>query len=115
MNEKVDKNAYTGKDVFELAETGDAIAKEEVESFYTYLTKGLFSIQFSFDPEVIVLGGGVSAKEGLIDEIKSRMKKLTEQFDLHDFEPQILLCEYRNDANLVGAAANYLAVRQGEN
>ncbi|HBH6252003.1 TPA: ROK family protein, partial [Enterococcus faecium] len=50
-----------------------------------------------------------------IDEIKSRMKKLTEQFDLHDFEPQILLCEYRNDANLVGAAANYLAVRQGEN
>lgn len=41
------------------------------------------------------------------------MKKLTEQFDLHDFEPQILLCEYRNDANLVGAAANYLAVRQG--
>ncbi|MBZ3643458.1 ROK family protein [Enterococcus faecium] len=111
----LDKNAYTGKDVFELAETGDAIAKEEVESFYTYLTKGLFSIQFSFDPEVIVLGGGVSAKEGLIDEIKSRMKKLTEQFDLHDFEPQILLCEYRNDANLVGAAANYLAVRQGEN
>ena len=43
----------------------DEIAKEEVESFYTYLAKGLFSIQFSFDPEVIVLGGGVSAKDGL--------------------------------------------------
>ena len=111
----VDKNTYTGKDVFELAETGDEIAKEEVESFYTYLAKGLFSIQFSFDPEVIVLGGGVSAKDGLIDEIQSRMKKLTDQFDLHDFEPQILLCEYRNDANLVGAAANYIAIGQGEN
>ena len=79
------------------------------------MAKGLFSIQFSFDPEVIVLGGGVSAKDGLIDEIQSRMKKLTDQFDLHDFEPQILLCEYRNDANLVGAAANYIAIGQGEN
>ena len=71
VNAGLDKNAYTGKDVFELAETGDAIAKEEVESFYTYLTKGLFSIQFSFDPEVIVLGGGVSAKKGSLMRSKA--------------------------------------------
>ncbi|WP_165003630.1 MULTISPECIES: ROK family protein [unclassified Enterococcus] len=110
----IDKTTYTGKDVFDLAEKGDELAAEEVERFYEYLTKGLFSIQFAFDPEIIVLGGGISAKEGLIDQINQRMKKLMDQFDLHDFIPQIVLCDYRNDANLIGAAANYLAKSQGE-
>lgn len=105
----LDKHTFSGKEVFELAENGDPLAQEEVESFYDYLTKGLFSIQFSFDPEVIVLGGGISAKEGLLTEINQRMKKLTNHFGLNDFDPLITLCEYRNDANLIGAAANYLA------
>lgn len=108
----LDKNTFSGKEVFELAENGDPLAQEEVESFYDYLTKGLFSIQFSFDPEVIVLGGGISAKEGLLTEINQRMKKLTSHFGLDDFDPLITLCEYRNDANLIGAAANYLAQQE---
>ncbi|MDB7087819.1 ROK family protein [Enterococcus mundtii] len=108
----LDKNTFSGKEVFELAENGDPLAQEEVESFYDYLTKGLFSIQFSFDPEVIVLGGGISAKEGLLTEINQRMIKLTSHFGLNDFDPLITLCEYRNDANLIGAAANYLAQQE---
>lgn len=108
----LDKHTFSGKEVFELAEKGDPIAQEEVESFYDYLTKGLFSIQFSFDPEIIVLGGGISAKEGLLSEINQRMKKLTSHFGLNDFDPMITLCEYRNDANLIGAAANYLAQQE---
>jgi len=108
----LDKNTFSGKEVFELAENGDPLAQEEVESFYDYLTKGLFSIQFSFDPEVIVLGGGISAKVGLLTEINQRMKKLTSHFGLNDFDPLITLCEYRNDANLIGAAANYLAQQE---
>lgn len=108
----LDKNTFSGKEVFELAENDDPLAQEEVESFYDYLTKGLFSIQFSFDPEVIVLGGGISAKEGLLTEINQRMKKLTSHFGLNDFDPLITLCEYRNDANLIGAAANYLAQQE---
>lgn len=110
----LDKMTYSGKEVFQLAESGDVIAQEEVEKFYDYLAKGLFSIQFSFDPEVIVLGGGISAKEGLIDELNQRIEKLMDKLDLHDFVPEILLCDYRNDANLVGAAANYYARSQRE-
>jgi predicted NBD/HSP70 family sugar kinase len=110
----VDKMAYSGKEVFQFAEEGDVLAQEEVNAFYDYLTRGLFSIQFSFDPEVIVLGGGVSAKEGLISEIDQRMEELLEKYGLYDFVPNIVLCDYRNDANLVGAAANYLARQQRE-
>lgn len=109
----VERSSYSGKEVFELAEKGDKIAREEVEKFYDYLTKGLFSIQFTTDPEVIVIGGGISAKEGLLEEINLRMKRLTKQFELNDFDPKILLCDYRNDANLIGAAANFNARREG--
>ncbi|MGX7173615.1 ROK family protein [Enterococcus ratti] len=109
----VNQTTYSGKEVFELAEQGDVIAKEEVENFYHYLTKGLFNIQFTIDPEVIVIGGGISAKEGLLEEINQRMKQLTTQLDLNDFKPKILLCNYRNNANLIGAAANFTAQREG--
>lgn len=88
------------------------MAIEEVNHFYDYLTQGLFSIQFSFDPEMIVLGGGVSAKEGLLDEIDRRMKKKLAQFGLNDFVPQIVTCQYNNDANLIGAAANFQTMHQ---
>ncbi|KAF1301250.1 MULTISPECIES: ROK family protein [Enterococcus] len=110
----LERTAKSGKDVFDLAEQGDLVAQEEVNRFYDYLTQGLFSIQFAFDPEVIILGGGVSAKEGLVDEINQRMLKKLEEQGLKDFVPEILLCEYRNDANLVGAAANFYARQQGE-
>lgn len=110
----LERTAKSGKDVFDLAEQGDLVAQEEVNRFYDYLTQGLFSIQFAFDPEVIILGGGVSAKEGLVDEINQRMLKKLEEQGLKDFVPEILLCEYRNDANLVGATANFYARQQGE-
>ncbi|MGC6768547.1 ROK family protein [Enterococcus sp. LJL128] len=105
----LEKEAVSGEEVFGLAEAGDPVAVEEVENFYEYLTQGLFGIQFSLDPEVIVLGGGVSAKAGLLDEINLRMKKKLKHFGLKDFVPEIVICNYRNDANLVGAAANFLA------
>lgn len=108
------KDAYTGKEVFDLAEAGDSLAQEEVENFYNYLTKGLFNIQFSFDPDILVLGGGISAKAGLVEEVNRRMSKLLDKAGLHDFIPDIRLCDYRNDANLIGAAANYNAVYQSE-
>ena len=105
----VEKETFSGEDVFSFAESGDEIATEEVNNFYEYLTQGLFSIQFSLDPEMIVLGGGVSAKKGLLDEVNRRMKEKLAYFELNDFIPKIVIGEFKNDANLIGAAANFLA------
>lgn len=106
----VDRTTITYEEVFQRAEDGDAIAIEEVNKFYRYLAQGLFSIQFAFDPEVIIIGGGVSAKNGLLEEVNQRLKKMLADQALNDFVPLIKLCDYRNDANLVGAAANFQAL-----
>lgn len=105
----IDRDTISGEDVFARSESGDPIAAEEVENFYRYLAQGLFSIQFAFDPEVIIIGGGVSAKPGLLAEIETRLSVMLAAQGLNDFTPLIKLCDYRNDANLVGAAANFEA------
>ena len=98
----------TGEEVLNWHNEGmRLLAKKSI--IFDYLTQGLFGLQFSYDPEMIVLGGGVSAKEGLLAEINRRMLTHLQTFELKDFVPEIVTCHYQNDANLIGAAANFQA------
>lgn len=99
--------SVSGEEIFALGEAGDKIAAEEVEKFYTYLSQGLYSLQFTLDPEVIVLGGGVSQKNGLVEELSKRVTDLCVEKGLTDINPEIVACQYKNDANLIGAAVNF--------
>ncbi len=47
---------YSGKEVFDLADHGDTRAQKEVQTMYYSLAKGIYNLQYSFDPELIVLG-----------------------------------------------------------
>ncbi|MCO6018711.1 ROK family protein [Carnobacterium divergens] len=96
---------YTGEEVFERANQGEEDALEAVHEFYHYLTVGLYNLQFTVDPELIIIGGGISKKEELYPEINQRMEVLLAKNELKDFVPQVVPCVYRNDANLVGAVA----------
>lgn len=51
----------TGRDVVRAAEQGDALAARVVGEFAVWLGQGLALVADVFDPEVIVLGGEVSA------------------------------------------------------
>ena len=50
----------TCKDVFDAGAAGDALALEILEKVYAYLGEFLANVGCVVDPEVIVLGGGVS-------------------------------------------------------
>ena len=102
-----EKGTIDAKEVFALAESGDTLAQEEVDNFYNYLAQGLFSLMFCFDPDCIVIGGGVSAKEGLIDEVTKRVQQKIHSFGIKDYPADIRACHFGNDANLIGAVASY--------
>ena len=54
-------------EVFRRAEEGDIIAKEEVDKFYlAILTEGYSASNLLFDPEVLIIGGGVSCKSRIV-------------------------------------------------
>ncbi|MCC5896261.1 MAG: ROK family protein [Alkalibacterium sp.] len=97
-----------GKTVFQLANQGDAVAREEVDTFFMYLTIGLYNLAYAFDPEKIVIGGGVSSMDGILDRIYLEFDALFNRVEHTPFRPVIETCEFKNDANLIGAVYNFI-------
>jgi glucokinase len=64
------------KDVFDAAKSGDAAAKEILNKFYDYMGQFLGSLCSAVDPEVVLLGGGVSkAGQVLLDGVEESFHK----------------------------------------
>lgn len=65
------RDVLTAKDVFDAAKAGDALAKDVVDEVCEILGAALSNIACVVDPEIIVIGGGVSrAGEILMDGIR---------------------------------------------
>ena len=103
----VPRLTFSGKEVFELAKQGDENAIREVETFYRYLSIGLFNLQMSFDPEVIIIGGGISASQEIVTNLEDGVNDLILRANVKDFKATLLACHYKNDANLIGAVKNF--------
>ncbi len=96
----------TGKEPEELgrlAIMGDELALEFWQNYGKFLGAGLASLIYVLTPEVVIIGGGVSASSkfffpATIAEIESRVMK-TSRLDL-----QLLTAQLGNQAGIVGAA-----------
>ena len=91
----------TAKDVFDAAKAEDAVAKEILAKFYDYMGQFLGSLCSAVDPEVVVLGGGVSkAGQVLIDGVEPYFHK----YVFHAAsEVRFALASLFNDAGAYGA------------
>ena len=91
----------TCKDVFDAGAAGDQLAKEILEQVYAYMGEFLANICCVVDPEVVVLGGGVSkAGQPLLDGVKRQYEK----FVFHACKNvQFALASLGNDAGAYGA------------
>ncbi|MDY6341749.1 MAG: ROK family glucokinase [Lachnospiraceae bacterium] len=92
----------TSKDIFDEAKNGDEVAIEITEKYGYYLGKGLALIATVINPEMIVLGGGVSkAGEGIIRLLKPSFEKYVFKGAR---ETKFALATLGNDAGMYGAA-----------
>lgn len=98
---------YSGKEVFDLADHGDTRAQKEVQTMYYSLAKGIYNLQYSFDPELIVLGGAVSNNPHLIPEVNKEIEKIRKVVKIASIKPEIVPCHYTDEANLRGAAVDF--------
>ena len=95
-------DAVTAKDVFDAVKAGDKVAMEISEDFGKYLGNALSEIAVILDPELFVIGGGVSrAGEVLLDYIKKNYLK-NALWDNNKVE--FALAKLGNDAGMYGAA-----------
>ena len=92
----------TAKTVFDAVKAGDPLAVEIAEEFGRYLGKGLAIIAGVTNPEVFVIGGGVS-KAGPV--IIDYVQKYYKQYVFHaSKDAKFKLATLGNDAGIYGAA-----------
>lgn len=93
----------TAKDVIDAAKAGDAVADEIFDKFCDYLGYSLAATAAVIDPEIFIIGGGVSkAGQVLIDRVQAYFKKYVWPGCR---EIKFALAELGNDAGIYGAAS----------
>ena len=104
------KNDYTldGKKVFTLAKEGDSICEKCVDEFFHNLAWGIFNLQYSYDPDIILVSGAVSAQENFIQKIKEKLFHIQNMVEGANLNFNIDLCHFKTHANLIGSYVNFL-------
>lgn len=90
----------TAKDVWDCYARGDALAAQVVEHFGRYLGRGAAAVACVADPEVFVLGGGMSKAGTPLLEVT---RKYFRQYAFHAFRDcAFTLASLGNDAGIYG-------------
>lgn len=101
--------SYDGIKVFEEAKRGDKVCIESIDTFYKNLAKGIFNIQYVYDPELILIGGAISDREDFIDSLNEKIDELMKKVEIAKVRPIVKTCTHKKNANLIGALANYIS------
>ena len=101
VNNDVDR--IDGKVIFQAAREEDKVAIEVVDRMTDYLAKGIVNIMSILDPEIFVLGGGLSAAgDYLLEQVKKKVKK--ERYYKGIKAGEICISTIGNDGGILGAA-----------
>lgn len=93
------------KDVFDLANDGNIVAAEVLDSYFDYLSTGIANLINIFQPEMIAIGGGIAGQgDALLEPL---MKKIEEKrYTKYSKEQTVItVAKLGNDAGIIGAAS----------
>ncbi|WP_178021528.1 ROK family protein [uncultured Paenibacillus sp.] len=94
---------FNGKNIFDAARQNDATALKLLDKYYYFVSEGIIDLINVFQPQMIVIGGGISSEgDDLLKPIITNVKKgvYCKQVPL----PQITIAKLNNDAGIIGAA-----------
>ncbi len=108
-----DDKEYSGREIFAMANEGNEKVLNALRHFCFELAVQILNIQVIFDPEVFAIGGGISQQKILFELIDEQFHKIKEASGPLFFRiPDVVACEVRNDANLIGALYRYVSEHQ---
>lgn len=101
----------SGRTAFDAAKKGDKTAMAVVEKYTEYVASGLVSIINIFQPEKLVIGGGIS-REG--DYLLDPVKKYCNEHEYNKYlkKVDISIATLFNDAGIIGAALSAGALKK---
>ena len=102
-----EEGKFSGRTAFNAAKQGDKTAQAVVDEYIKYLAAGIANMINIFQPEVFVIGGGVSNEgENLLAPLRIAVEKEKYNGTISPFfkDGIIVKAELGNDAGIVGAA-----------
>ncbi len=105
MHELAQKHGkVSGRTAFDADRRGDQAGTEVVNEYISYLACGLINMINIFQPEVLVIGGGIcNEKENLTNRLSAYIEK--ESYGSGRVTaPLLRIAELGNDAGIIGAA-----------
>lgn len=97
---------YTGKEIFDMANQKNTDVLQGIDEFANKLVRQMYNLQAIFDPQVIAIGGGISKQPILLKYIYKHIDRMHLFYQFHYYpmrKPEVRICQYGNDANLIGA------------
>lgn len=107
--QRLEPMIHTGEQVFEQARKNPEI-EAEIDSWYQDLALGIYNLQYSFDPECIVLAGGVSEQAAFQQGLEQAIAKIIDHVGIATIIPTIKVATNGNRSNLYGAYAHHQQV-----
>lgn len=96
-----------GELIYQWIEEGDEQVSEIMEDEYFAIAKQCVTLYAIYDPDVILIGGGISVQPAFfagIERYVNRLKKMSRAYDNIRLAP----CKFHNDSNLIGALYHFL-------
>ncbi|MBF2555857.1 ROK family protein [Listeria marthii] len=109
----IDVNALNGRQVMKWAYGEDADALAEIEQWIENLVEGVVNLIYIFNPEVIVLGGGLMEEEAFFKprlEAAISAKLISPMFDTAD----LTFAKLGNEAGMIGALYHFLNQKEAK-
>lgn len=107
VREHNDKRSWTGKEIFKLYDQGDQHVKNAVEKFYKHLAIGIANLIYIFNPEKVVIGGGITGRgTKFLEEVKFHVSKYIQSTMLDNTD--IVLAKHSNHSGMIGAVYHFI-------
>ncbi len=90
----------SGEEIFDACDAGDAVCQRLVNDFFNGIASGLYNLVNLFDPQTILLGGGITERPGFLQQLKQHLA----WFGIDEYVDTV---SHGNDAGLLGAVYHF--------
>lgn len=102
------RKKYSGQEVLEWVKNKDESTVTVYREWIKNLVMVVLNLQITLDTETILIGGGVSANEMFMNDVKDEYRKAGEKLSIYRrFHNKVDTCAFKEDANLLGAVISY--------
>lgn len=107
---RVKERVLDAVEIFHRAHQGDQDAQECIQQFYHDVAVLLVNTAAILAPEALLIGGGISANEEAMREIKKEYEKISQEYHVLSLVqmPALYPCQLKNEAGMIGAVRNLM-------